>query len=123
MMLKVPICPMTPSVAYPVTAGGTVNGAIAFYPPGGPVPASAPVAGAALAAALLLGLRSRRNRWHWTASLVLGLIGFAGMSACGGSSNSMTPGTYPYRITASTANPLTNIAGQGVSTTINVTVP
>ena len=121
--LKVPVCPMTPPVAYPVNAGGTLNGVITFYPPGGPIPASAPVAGAALAGVLLLGLSFRRKGRSWLALVMLCVAFLAGISACGGSSNGMPPGTYPYRITASNVNPLTNMTGQSVSTTINVTVP
>lgn len=124
MASKAPICPMTPPRApYQVSAGGTVQGAIAFYPPGGPIPAAAPVAGAALAGVLLLGLGFRRMGRSWLALVVLCVAFLAGMTACGGSSNGMTPGTYPYTISASNESGSTTPLGQQVSTTINVTVP
>ncbi|MDE3187307.1 MAG: hypothetical protein KGM96_07260 [Acidobacteriota bacterium] len=124
MASKAPICPMTPPRApYQVNAGGTVQGVIAFYPPGGPIPAAAPVAGAALAGVLLLGLGFRRRGWNWLALVVLCVAFLAGMTACGGSSNGMTPGTYPYTISASNESGSTTPLGQQVTTTINVTVP
>lgn len=124
MASKAPICPMTPPRApYQVNAGGTVQGVIAFYPPGGPIPASAPVAGAALAAVLLLGLGFRRRSRSWLALVVLCVAFLAGMTACGGSSNGMTPGMYPYTITAVNNATSTTPLSVMVNTTINVTVP
>jgi hypothetical protein len=124
MASKAPICPMTPPRApYQVNAGGTVQGAIAFYPPGGPIPAAAPVAGAALAGVLLLGLGFRRRGRTPLVLVALCVALLAGMTACGGSSNGMTPGTYPFTISASNESGSTTPLGQLVSTTINITVP
>ena len=122
MSQKVPVCPMTPPVAYPVTAGGTVSGVITFYPPGAAIPAAAPVAGAALAGALLLGLGLRRKGRGWLALVVLCVAFLAGMTACGGSSNGMSPGTYPYTIAATNQSSSTTPLSSQVTTTINVTV-
>jgi hypothetical protein len=84
-----------------------------------------PMAGLALAGALLLGfgMRRRASRWLTLVLLAVGtLAGPAGISACGGSGNGMTPGTYLYTITASfEADPVTPL-GQAVTTTISVTV-
>jgi len=121
MSQKVPVCPMLPPVAYPVTAGGTVSGVVTFYPPGTAIPAAAPVAGAALVGALLLGLR-RKGR-SWLALVVLCVAFLAGMTACGGSSNGMSPGTYPYTIAAMNESGSPTGLSSLASTTINVTVP
>lgn len=129
---RIPNCSYGPLVATPVTAGQTVTGTIYFYPYGVPVPVGteqrgrAPAAGLAVAGVLLLFLGFRSRAWGWLAVMVLavgGLGAVAGMSGCGGSaSNGMTPGTYPYTITAANGNPLTNVQ-IGTSTTISVTVP
>jgi hypothetical protein len=132
---RVPICPMSPPVLYQVTAGGTLSGNIAFYPWGVAIPASLhrtphrsgylPAAGMALSGALLLtfGLRRRARRWLTLAVLAAAtLTGLAGMSACGGSRNSMTPGTYSYVISAMNESSGTAILGEAATTTISVTV-
>jgi len=133
-MARIPTCATPGPVQAPksVTAGQTVTGTIYFYPYGTPMPVGlrreghAPAAGLALAGGLLLGfgLRRRAQRWFALTVLALGaLVGLAGMTACGGSFNGMTPGTYQYTLTADNeASPVTPL-GQGVSTTINVTVP
>ncbi len=125
MASKAPICPMTPPQApYQVIAGGSVKGAIAFYPPGGPIPAGAPVAGAMLAGALLLGVSLQRRAARGLLAMgMLGMACLAGMTGCGGSSNGMTPGTYPFTISATNESGSTTPLGQQVSTTITVTVP
>jgi hypothetical protein len=46
------------------------------------------------------------------------LTGLAGIGACGGSSEAVTPGTYAYAITATDGE-----TGTSVSTTIYVEVP
>ncbi len=121
MMAKVPVCPMTPPVAYTVTAGGTMTGTIRFSSPTGAMPASKPVSGAALAAVLLLGLRRRRR--FLAGLMVLLATGLVGITACGGSSNAMTPGTYPYSI-AAVNSPAAGLGPSvATSTTIQVTVP
>ena len=81
------------------------------------------MAGAALAAVLLLGLGFRRRGRSWLALAVLCVAFLAGMTACGGSSNGMTPGTYPYTITAVNNATSTTPLSVMVNTTINVTVP
>jgi hypothetical protein len=122
-----PICPLTPPAARPVTAGGTLTGVISFYPPNTVIPASVSEVGLALAGALLVGFGLRRRaRWPLAMLLVaLGsLAGLMGVSACGGhSSIHMPKGTYPYTITAVDSPS----AGTGptyvASTIIQVTVP
>jgi hypothetical protein len=113
-------------------ANGTNNGEILFIAPGQtppPSPASQlsrpgrATAGMALAAALLFGLGLRRctARWFTLAILALGTLGgMMAINACGGNgnSNSMTPGTYSYVVTATDLS-----AGDTASTTISVTVP
>lgn len=130
---RMPTCANTPPVVYQVKAGGTLSGTIACYPYGAGLPAGLPqgrpsgraAAGLALAGALLFGfgLRCRLRRWLALTVLAAGtLAGLAGIGACGGSSNGMTPGTYPYTISAVNGNPLTGLVVEA-STTIEVTVP
>jgi hypothetical protein len=116
------------------TAGGTVY----FVPYGdGPVPSLAhlrtvprpssrlPATALALAGALMLGFGFRR-RTRRALSLALlaacALAGAPGISACGaGNSNTMTPGTYPYTLSAAfTATGSDAI--QNAATTITLTV-
>lgn len=128
---KIPLCFQATAPA-PVTAGQTVKGAIGLFPPNGPLPASlhrtnhAPWAGLALAGMLIAGAGLRRTARSWLALILIAgalLAGLAAISACGGSTNGMTPGTYQYTISADNeANPMTPL-GQGVSTTVTVTVP
>lgn len=122
---KIPNCGVGPLIANQVMAGQTFKGTMEFYPYGIVVPLaqrSTEGAGAALmmgAGVLLLGFRRRTARWF---AVVLGAAALTGFSACGGGSG-MTAGTYQYTISADNeANPNTPL-GQGVSTTITVTVP
>jgi hypothetical protein len=128
---RIPSCSYGPLAAYPVTAGQTFNGEVLFFPFGSAIPAQQRAARRfsdvpavpALAAALLIGLGIRRGTRRWIVIAFVSAIALAGVSACGGNPTAMTPGTYPYTITAGDeANPNTPL-GQGVSTTINVTVP
>ena len=118
---RLPICPLTPPVAYAVTAGGTLKGSVSFYPPNGPIPASAPAGGLALVGALALGIGLR---WRARSPLALlpvvvgSLACIMGMAACGGrSGTSMPPGTYPYTITAANS-PSAGTGPTYVATTI-----
>jgi hypothetical protein len=110
-------------------ANKTITGEILFLAPGQTPPPSPAgflnrpgraAASLALAATLLFGLGARRRaaRWFTIVLLALGALGgLAAISACGGNSNSMTPGTYSYAITATDAN------GLSAATTISVTIP
>jgi hypothetical protein len=76
-----------------------------------------------LAGVLMLGLGFRRRKARWPAHLLLAvgvLIGLTGIGACGGSPITLTPGTYPYTITASSINSSSSLSA---STTVMVTVP
>jgi hypothetical protein len=75
----------------------------------------------ALAGVLLFGAGFRRRVARWVRLTLLAgcaLTGLVSTSACGGYSNTLTPGTYTYAITAWDLN--TNVSA---STTANVTVP
>jgi len=74
-----------------------------------------------LAGVLLFGVGFRRRvaRWvRFTLLAVCALTGLMSTSACGGYSNTLTPGTYAYTLTAWDLN-----TNESVSTTANVTVP
>jgi hypothetical protein len=91
-----------------------------------PNPASRmPVAGMALAGALMLGLGFRRRMRRGLFRVIIGacaLAGAAGISACGsGNSNLMTPGTYPYTISAGFTETGSS-ATQTATTTVTLTV-
>jgi hypothetical protein len=132
---KIPTCGNLPPVVYSVKAGGTLTGTIACYPYGAALPASLQrkthrsgplsTAGLALAGGLLIGLGFRRGARRWLALAVLAvgtLAGVAGISACGGNANAMTPGTYQLTISADNEGTVTPL-GRLVTTTISVTVP
>jgi len=132
-------CGPVGSPGRPVESGTqTVSGDVEFVPYGeGPIPSLGqlrrapspagrlPVAGMALAGALMLGFgfRRRGRRWPLLAVFaVCALAGAAGMSVCGsGNSNAMTPGTYPYTISAGFTETASS-ATQTASTTITLTV-
>lgn len=132
--LKIPTCTYGPLHApAPVTAGQTVTGTILFYPYGVAIPAGlrrtrqVPAAGLGLAGLALIGFGFRRRVRGLPAGILLvtaSLVGLTGFTACaGGGFNGMTPGTYQFTLAADNeANPVTPL-GQGVSTTISVTVP
>jgi hypothetical protein len=132
---RIPTCGNFPPVLYSVKAGGTLTGTIACYPYGAALPASLqrkahrsgclPASGLALACALLLGFgfQRRARRWLVLPLLAMGtLAGLAGISACGGNPNAMTPGTYQYTISADNEGTVTPL-GTLATTTISVTVP
>jgi hypothetical protein len=131
---KIPYCDGGPVVSIPVTSGETYTGTWYFNPYSAVEPVHWHRSGrggssttiVSLAGALLFGLGIRRRFRRNSLALLLAACAFAilpAISACGGNSNAMTPGTYPYTISADNeANPNTPL-GQGVSTTIEVTVP
>jgi len=75
-----------------------------------------------LAGALLAGLGFRRRKARRFALMRLAagmLAGMAGIGACGGgSSNTLTPGVWPFTVTATDTSTF-----ETVSATISVTVP
>ncbi len=101
--VKVPYCDVPlPPHTYTLAANQVVTGNLSlFNSPVPVVPASAqrrgglgPAQGLALAGALLLGFgfRRRRARWLTLTLLAMGaLAGLAGISACGGNNNVVTP--------------------------------
>jgi hypothetical protein len=96
------------------TPGSGVPSVLHRVPQGG-------AASLALAGVLLVGVGFRRRVAHWvrlTLLAVLALTSLVTTSACGGYSNTLTPGTYAYTITAWDLN-----TNESVSTTANVTVP
>lgn len=128
---RIPNCSYGPLRVMSVTAGETVTGAITFFPYGVVVPALNPQGasgaanafGLALAIPLLLGIGRWQPTWQRLALVAVAIAAVSWVSACGGSSSSMTPGTYQYTITADNeSSPLTPL-GVGVSTTISVSVP
>ena len=125
MLGNLPICPLTPPVAYPVNAGGTLRGSIYFYPPNTPVPAVVPAAGMALAAVLLMGFRRRAPGGLWSIVFaVTTLAGLATLTGCGGTYRfTLSPGTYPYTITAVNSPAVGTGPSYVASTIIQVTVP
>lgn len=125
---NLPVCDGGPSVLIPVNAGQTVTGSVVFYPYGSVVPAvkraqqSLPAPGLALAGALLIGLGFRRKALRWTTPILFTLLCATALTACGGSTNGTTPGTYQYTVSAETAGTDNPLAAQA-ATTISVTVP
>lgn len=131
---KIPTCTYGPIVAYSVPSG-TYMGDVYFYPYGVAVPmgmykaphrsGSMPASGLVLAGALMLGFGARRRAMRWLALVLLAagsLAGVAGISGCI-AGNVMTPGTYPYIISAVYAPNPQAPSGELTTTTINVTVP
>lgn len=126
---RIPTCSYGPVQApAPVTAGQTITGTFFFYPYGSPIPLSmrrtslAPAAGLALAG-MLLGLGLRRKARHWLVLAGLAVWTVAGISACSGGMNGMTPGTYQYTISADDESGGNTPLGEQATTTISVTVP
>lgn len=131
---KLPICSGGPVVQISVTGGQTYSGIVAFKPWGTPIPVSLrrtprhsnrfPLGGMALAGALLAGFGLRR-RARWFARAVAAVAVFsvlAGLSACGGNTNGMTPGAYQYTISSSYTPGQTTVAELS-TTNITVTIP
>ncbi|MHB8304072.1 MAG: hypothetical protein ACYDC6_14830, partial [Acidobacteriaceae bacterium] len=121
--------PVTPP--YVLTANATAKGVIVILAsPPVPTPARLnhprPGEGAswALAGALMLGLGLRSRRAHRFTRLLLAvgmLIGLMGISACGSSPETLTPGSYTYTLNANAYDQ--NNTSLSASTTVNVTVP
>jgi len=111
-------------------ANGSVSGEILFIAPGQGIPPSPAsllertghiASGLVLSAVFLFGFARRRRAAHWFSLILLALAtlgGTAAISACGGASNSMTPGTYSYSITATDSG-----TGDTSATTISVIIP
>jgi hypothetical protein len=126
------IAPVPAQQPITLTANEAVTGTVTFYnapvPCSNPCPVSllrrgghGPAPGLALAGVLLLGLGFRRRRARWLTLMLLAagtMAGLAGISACGGNNNAVTPGTYAYTIVATDLN--TSVS---VTTSVNVTAP
>lgn len=123
---NLPVCPLTPPIAYSVSEGGSLAGQVAFYPPNVAIPAVTSTEVMLIASVLVwgLGLCRRGGRWLGAAALVFAALGASMLiSACSGGSSMLMPhGKFPYTITA-TVTP----GGSGPTvetwTTISVTTP
>ncbi len=131
---KLPVCGESAvAQAYTLTANGTVQGTIGLSATfcSTSNPSACPVkldrkrpgfgAGFALAGALLLGLGFRRRRVRSFTFMLLAagmLAGIVGITSCSGGSNTLTPGVWPYTVTATDLS-----TGDYTSTSITVTVP
>jgi len=128
--VKVPFCNNGPIAdpSYTLTGNRTVTGKVGFY--NAPIPAGVvslprhrsqgPVPALALAGMLLWGIAKRRRAARFLTLILFAagsLASLAGIAACGGSSNAVTPGTYVYTLTAS------DHASNTVTASIHVTVP
>ncbi|MGA7343891.1 MAG: hypothetical protein WBE72_07695 [Terracidiphilus sp.] len=115
--------PIQPPIT--LTADEVVTGTIPFYNSRLPAPFSAlhrrdrgMAPSLALAGALLLGFGFRRRRARWLALALYTLFALAGISACGGNNDYVTPGTYAYTVAATDVD-----TSATVTATFNVTVP
>jgi len=127
--VKVPYCggPIA-SPTYKLTANQVMTGTVSLYTSAVPALVSLPgrrghrlAQGLALAGLLLFGFGLRRCGMRWLTVMLLAvgsLAGLAGISACGGNSDIVTPGTYAYTIRATDIN--TQIYA---TASINVIVP
>jgi hypothetical protein len=128
--VKIPFCNNGPIAdpSYTLTANQSVTGKMGFY--NDPLPVGVvslrphrspgPVPVLALAGMLLWGIARRRKAAKFFTLILfaaVSLLSVAGMSACGGSSSAVTPGTYVYTFTATDAH------GTVVTAPVNVTVP
>jgi hypothetical protein len=133
---RIPSCGGGPVDLIPVSQGQTVTGVFGFVPYGSAMPVNRKKsnhsgAGAAilsLAGVLFFGFGPGRKIGGRLNTLLVAICAFAilpAITGCGGNSNGMTPGTYPYSITAAnqTSNGSNTSPAQQVSITINVTVP
>jgi len=127
---KLPTCIHHPGMGVPLTANASVQGQLLLIPYGQtppPLPSNqtrgtlgSAGAGLALGGVLLAGLGVRR-RTRWLASTMIAVGALAvltGIQACGGNSNSMTPGTYSYAVTA-----MDSTTNTSATATFKVTVP
>ena len=135
---KIPqVCGPAGAPGVPIEAGETtLNGTVYFVPYGLTTPSIGqlnnapppsrhlPAGGLALAGVLMagFGLRCRGRRWLTMAVFALGaLASLMGMSACSAGSQGMTPGTYPYAITAGFVPSNTNVTeDRGATVTLTV---
>jgi hypothetical protein len=102
------------------TPGSGVQSLLHRAPPGRPASLGG-AASLALAGVLLFGMGFRRSVARWVRLALLPVCAFTALvstSACGGYSNTLTPGTYAYTLTALDLN-----TNESVSTTAYVTVP
>ncbi|MGA2886661.1 MAG: hypothetical protein ABSE51_01315 [Terracidiphilus sp.] len=137
-MAKIPtFCGTVGAPGIPVQAGETTfTGAVEFVPCGLTIPSLGklrgvphpsshlPATGLVLAGALMLGFGIQRRAPRWLALSLFSvgaLASLTAISACGGSGNGMTPGTYQYMISAG-FNETGTAAIQSASTNINLTI-
>ncbi len=128
--VKIPYCNNGPIAdpIYNLAPNQAVTGKVGFYnapTPAGVVglprrrsPGAAPLL--ALAGMLLWGVARRRRAARFLTLILFAagsLVSVAGISACGGSDNAVTPGTYIYTLTATDAHM------KVVTASVNVTVP
>lgn len=107
---KIPSC-FEYGLPVAVGAGQSVTEDLLLVPPGGPLPPEPATssrlggrAGTTLAFAGVLlfgfGVRRRARRLRLAVAVLASVTVLSGLTACAGSDNSMTPGTYTYQVTA-----------------------
>ncbi len=126
--VKIPFCNgPTADPSYTLTANQKVTAKVEFF--NAPLPEGvvsltrhgSPLPALAAAGMLLWGVSRRRKSARLLTLILFGagsMASLAAISACGGSNNAVTPGTYVYTLSATDAH-----TASSVSTTVKVTVP
>lgn len=118
-----PVCPLVPPLPVPVTAGGTLDGTITFYPP--QYVSSNAEADLAIAGALLFALSFLRRRGRLRAAMLMlcTVAVLTCMVSCISPHYELARGTFPYTIAVVNSPAAGDGPAYEAYTTISVTVP